>query len=361
YSHSAMVSLPPSPSISVSVSTPQANQPSIHSNLETEPTHTHTKCTEIITHEIDRLLHHIHELDHFRGQETHEISENVRINRSLGIHDLSLLGAEEEFNMPPPSPGWLSEPSSPSSDVTPSIISSSESSPEPSLSLTPSSSSPPPPSSPTPSMDSSSTACPVEEVMMTIIRDMLMQLHEQMTGLWDGQVSTNHILDELPQAGDAPRDDVEIHELLRHIENLIKTLIQRRQETTGEIRETRDESVTESDATLEILDVLHRGWSGRWGRPPPLIPFTYQPTVRPTRSRSTSPIRRWDSTPPPLDANHLIAKVQLEEMDAEERLVKDHEHPFCHQVDNLELEAGLAHIDDRQFIYMLAFVTMNMV
>ncbi|KAF8832992.1 hypothetical protein BDN67DRAFT_1073010 [Paxillus ammoniavirescens] len=190
---------------------------------------------------------------------------------------------------------------------------------------------------------------------MTIIRDMLTQLREQMTGLWDGQVSTNHILDELRQAGDAPRDDVEIHELLRHIENLIETLIQRRQETTGEIGETRDESVTESDATLEILDALHRGWSGRRGRvhapiprragpsldeqlwsllnappthgpgdvqPPPLIPFTYQPTVRPTRSRSASPIWRWDSTPPPLDANHLIAKVQLEEMDAEERLVK---------------------------------------
>ncbi|KAF8833074.1 hypothetical protein BDN67DRAFT_1072998 [Paxillus ammoniavirescens] len=283
------------------MTTPQANQPSIHSDLETEPTRTHTERTEIITHEIDRLLHHIHELVHFRGQETHEISENVRIIRDelidlseyvrtrlvatervvvaeqpgappvalpialtpppmrspsisssrsvssfLSSHhsdDLSLLGAEEEFNMPPPSPGWPSEPSLPSSDVTPSIISSSESSPEPSLSLTSSSSSPPPPSSPTPSTDSSSTARP-------------------MTGLWDGQVSTNHILDKLRQARDAPRDDVEIHELLRHIENLIETLIQRRQETTGEIGETRDESVTESDATLDILDALHRGWSG---------------------------------------------------------------------------------------------------
>ncbi|KAF8833964.1 hypothetical protein BDN67DRAFT_1072803 [Paxillus ammoniavirescens] len=212
YPHSAMVSLPPSPSISVSVSTPQANQPSIHSNLETEPTHTHTECTEIITHKIDRLLHHIHELDHFRGQETHEISENLSellLPNSQGLHlspaqielsyrvhsasyDLSLLGAEEEFDMPPPSPGWPSEPSSPSSDVTPSIISSSESSPEPSLLLT-SSSSPPP--------LLHHLLHPWTLVAQLIqsrgFRDMLTQLREQMTGLWDGQVSTNHILDEL--------------------------------------------------------------------------------------------------------------------------------------------------------------------
>ncbi|KAF9224785.1 hypothetical protein BS17DRAFT_731403 [Gyrodon lividus] len=436
YPHPTMIALPPSPaptqspapSISVSMSTPQSNQPSIHSDLETEPTHTHTERTETITHEIDRLLHHIHELDHFRGQETREILEDVRIIRdelldlseyvrtrlvatervvvterpgaplvprrdqSVGgisvisesrvvgprprprlvpitltpppvrspsisstrsissflssHHSDDLLSAdEEEFEMPPPSPAWPSEPSSPSSDVTPSIISSSESSPGPSLSLTSSSSSPtPPPSSPTPSTESSGTARPVEGVTMTIIRDMLTQLREQTTGLWDGQVSTNHILDELRQSRPVPQDNEEIHERLRHIETLVETLIDRRRETIEEVgthrretREARDESVTESDDPLDELESLRSRWDSLLrdrGRipihmpaprpagpsldeqlvellgappthlpadiqsPPALTPFVYQPAPRPSRSRSASPILRRESAPP---------------------------------------------------------------
>lgn len=42
----------------------------------------------MVTHEIDRLLHQIQELDRFRGQETQEISENVRIIRDE-LYDLS--------------------------------------------------------------------------------------------------------------------------------------------------------------------------------------------------------------------------------------------------------------------------------
>ena len=469
--------LSPVPSPSVSINTPSANQPSIHSQLETEPTHTPTERTEVITHEIDRLLHHIHELDRFRGQETQEISENVRIIRDelydlseyvrtrlvateafvaerpesppvprrdqsvgtitdlrdqsvgaitdhrdqsvgamsvvseprpappgprfqrpglvpialspppvrspsinstaysissfLSSHhsdDFSLLGTDEvEVVMAPPSPGWSSEPSSPSSDLTHSIVSSSESSPGPTLSLTSSSSSPtPPPSSPTPSTESTESSItarpfvPVEGITMTTIRDMLTQVREQTTALWEGQTSTNHMLDELRQARPAPQDNTEIFDRLHHIEALIRTLTDTRQDTarrdqrvavegteTVQISETiqresrhgEEGSVTESEDSQADADSLLSRWrvlvQGRErGRPPlrmpaprqagpsldeqlmellnvppapvssdiqpppQLIPFIYQPAPRPSRSRSTSPVLRPESGPP---------------------------------------------------------------
>ena len=67
----------PFPSLSLSI--PQVNKLSIHSKLEMELMHTHTEYTEVIIHEIDWLLHHIHELDYFKGQENHEISKNIWI------------------------------------------------------------------------------------------------------------------------------------------------------------------------------------------------------------------------------------------------------------------------------------------
>lgn len=437
------------PSPSLSLSTPQTNKPSI-SELETESTHTPTEHTEVITHEIDRLLHHIHELDRFRGQENHEISENVRIIRDelydlseyvrtrlaatervvvaerpeppvvprrdqsvgavsvvsdrrdqavgamsvisesraapagprsrpglipialtpppirapsisstrssmsfLSSHhsdDFSLLGADGEEVMSPPSPAWPSELSSPSSDLTPSIISSSESSPGPTLSLTSLSSSPtPPPSSPTPSTestDSSGTARPVEGITLTTVRDMLTQVREQTTALWEGQTATNEMLDELRQSRIAPQDNTEIVDRLHHIETLIQTLqatTERRQRTTAvEERETvrvsdttqvhrEDGSVAESEDSQADADSLLSRWRdmvrvGGRGRlpihmpaprqagpsldeqlmellnvppapfpsdiqpPPQLIPFVYQPAPRPSRSRSTSPV-----------------------------------------------------------------------
>ncbi|KAF8128709.1 hypothetical protein EV363DRAFT_412554 [Boletus edulis] len=357
-------SLAPSPS--VSSDTPQTNQPSIHSVLETVQTQTHTERTEVITHEIDRLLHHIHELDHLRSQERHEISENIRIIRDelydlseyvrthlveteglvvperpeppavshrdqsvvaiserrdqsvaamsvvsehritpigprsrhlipipltpppvrspstrstsssaslisfLSSHhsdDFSLLDVDEvEVEMHPPSPAWPSEPSSPSSGLTPSIISSSEPSPGPTLSLTSSSSSPtPPPSSPTlstgstTSSDSSGTARQVPGITLTTIRDMLAQVREQTTALWEGQAATNHVLDELRQSRPVPQDDTEIFERLHHIQALIETLIDARQVTTQrdrrDRRDQRDhEEAVEETETIRIID-----------------------------------------------------------------------------------------------------------
>ena len=374
----------PAPSPSVSSDTPQTNRPSIPSELETVPTPTRTERTEVITHEIDRLLHHIHELDHVRSQESHEISENVRIIRDelydlseyvrthlvetervvvteperpeppavshtdqsvatfsavserrdqsvaaisvvserrdrsvaamsvvseprvapagprshpglrpmllspppvrspsisstsssisfLSSHhsdDFSLLSLDEvEVEMTPPSPIWPSEPSLPSSDLTPSLISSSESSPGPTLSLTSSSSSPtPPPSSPTPSTestDSSETARQVPGITMTTIRDMLAQVREQTSALWEGQTSTNHLLDELRQSRPVPQDNTEIFERLHHIETLIETLINTRQEITR--RDQRDyldqqdhEEAVEETETIRVTDRTQR-------------------------------------------------------------------------------------------------------
>ncbi|KAG9313810.1 hypothetical protein JVU11DRAFT_6171 [Chiua virens] len=466
YPHPTMIPLPespapvyspvysPAPSPSVSVSTPQTYQPSIHSELETEPTHTHTERTEVITHEIDRLLHHIQQLDTFRGQENHEMSENIRAirdelydlseyvrthlvttervvvapapvppvvprrdqsvtaitatsehrDRSVGARsdvseprpsplgprmrpglipiplspppvrspslmsavstmsflsshhsdDFSLLGAdEEEVEMLPSSPVWPSEPSSPLSEPTLSLITTSESSPGPTLSLTSSSSSPtPPPSSPTPSTDSTDSSItarpvPVEGVSMTTIRDMLTQLREQTAALWDGQSSTNHMLDELRQSRPVPPDNREVLGRLDHIETLIQEMSNIR-DTTREHTTQRDERVetvrvsdrvreesvvdSEDDASLlsrwesmvesrrrgripshippprqagpsldeqlmELLNIPPAPVPSDIRPPPQLIPFIHQPAPRPARSRSTSPVLRPGTVP----------------------------------------------------------------
>ncbi|KAH0831167.1 hypothetical protein J3R83DRAFT_13743 [Lanmaoa asiatica] len=423
YPHPTMVPLPespapvyspdhsPAPSPSLSLSTPQTNQPSIRSELETEPTRTHTERTEgsgvsrnlrnvrIIRDELYDLSEYVRTrlvatervivaerpepptVPHrdqsvgamsfvsepraapagprsrpglipitltpppVRSPSISSTSSSVSFLSSHHSDDFSLLGVDEvEVEIPPRSPAWLSETSSPSSDLTPSIISSSESSPGPTLSLTSSSSSPtPPPSSPTPSTessDSSDTARPVEGITMTIIRDMLTQM-----------------LDELRQSRSAPQDNTELLERLHHIETLIETVINTQRATgpRGALEETEtiqvsdttqrvtthrvDGSVTESEDSQADADSLLSRWRdmvrarerGRFPihmpaprqaglsldeqlmellnvppapvpsdiQPPPqLIPFIYQPAPRPSRSRSTSPVPRGDSAPP---------------------------------------------------------------
>jgi hypothetical protein len=178
--------------------------------------------------------------------------------------DFSLLGTDE-VEMPPPSPVWLSEPSSPSSDPTLSIISSSESSPGPTLSLTSSSASltpTPPPSSPTPSTEStgsSVTARQVPGITMTAIRDMLAQVREQTSALWEGQTSTNDMLDELRQSRPVPQDNTEIFDRLHHIETLIQTLIDTRQDTAQrDQRDQRDQQEVEETETIRVIDTTQR-------------------------------------------------------------------------------------------------------
>ncbi|KAG1873070.1 hypothetical protein DFJ58DRAFT_409903 [Suillus subalutaceus] len=406
---------PTSVSMSVSVTTPHEDVPSIHSVLETEHTHTHTEQT--ITHDIDRLLHHIQEIDQFRGQETQEIAENVRairdelydlseyvrtrlvVERSppvptrdtsvggssvpstprgprprpgltlvemspppmhpsspsspssvmsfLSSHhsddDLSLLETEVEAQTVERSysisrePSWPSSSSSSSSPVTPSEISSSEPSPGPSLSATSSSSPTPPPSSPTPSTASTTTVRQRDSITIETLRDMLISLREQTTALWEGQMSTNHMLDELRETRSGPLDTTEFNDRFQAIEVLLRQLIDRRVETERPVHiQPPSESISDVGTDVDAEDFQQR-WQD-WTRllrdrvplaapqprrargnlddellallqapppqvpigvqpPPALIPFAYQPAVRPPRSRSTSPILRPSTYP----------------------------------------------------------------
>ncbi|KAF8556599.1 hypothetical protein OG21DRAFT_1482945 [Imleria badia] len=426
--HSPDHSSPPSPS--VSSDTPQTNQPSIHSELETVPTQTHTERTDVITHEIDRLLHHIHELDHVRGQESHEIAENVRIirdelydlseyvrthlvetervvvmeperpeppavfrrdqsvtamsvvserrdrsvdvmsvaseprvtpagprshpglrpmllspppTRALSVssrssvssflsshhsNDFSLLGLDEvEVEMAPSSPAWQSEPSSPSSDLTPSIISSSESSPGPTLSLTSSSSSPtPPPSSPTPSTestDSSETARQVWEQTMALWEvDWLNHIKTLIETLINSQqeipqrdrrdrqgaleeTETIHVTDTTQRVTRHRAEDSvsELEDFQTDVESLLSRW---RDMARGRDRDHIPIQVpvlhragpSLDEQLMELLNVPPAPVPSDIQPPPQLIPFVYQPAPRPSRSRSTSPVLRRDSAPP---------------------------------------------------------------
>jgi len=247
----------------------------------------------------------------------------------------------EEYELPS-SLAWLSSsPSSPSSDLTPSLVSSSEPSQGPTLSLTSSSLTPtPPPSSPMPSMSSSSTAHSVESPSFSVLCDMLTNLREQMNGLWEGQSSTHQMLDELRQSCPMPQDNVEVLECLDTIESLLQCVIERTESVTErcttetirehETRRPRVESISESSTDA---DSLYRRWSNLLHRPdhasmllhhdeqllellgappsqrpagvqppPPLIPFMYQPTQWLSRSRSASPDLERSATAPPFTA-----------------------------------------------------------
>ncbi|KAG2366333.1 hypothetical protein BDR07DRAFT_1480198 [Suillus spraguei] len=405
---------PTSVSMSVSVTTPHDDVPSIHSILETEDTrtHTHTHTEQTITHDIDRLIHHIQEIDQFRGQETQEIAENVRAIRdelydlseyvrtrlvverppAVPTRDMSVGGSSVlstprgprprpgiplvEMSPPPMRP---SSPSSPSSVMSflsshhsdddlslleteleaetversysisrepswPSSSSSSRAIPGPSLSAT-SSSSPtpppssptPPPSSPTPSTASATTVRQRDSITIETLRDMLTSLREQMTALWENQVSTNRVLDELHQTRSGPLDTTEFNDRFRAIEVLLRQLIDRRVETERPVHiQPPSESISDVGTDVDAEDFQQR-WQD-WTRllrdrvplaapqprrargnlddellallqapppqvpigvqpPPALIPFAYQPAVRPPRSRSTSPIVRSSTFP----------------------------------------------------------------
>ncbi|KAG2347113.1 hypothetical protein BDR05DRAFT_987725 [Suillus weaverae] len=252
--------------------------------------------------------------------------------------DLSLLETELEAETVERSysisrePSWPSSSSSSSSSVTPSEISSSEPSPGPSLSATSSSSPTPPPSSPTPSTASATTVRQRDSITIETLRDMLTSLREQTTALWEGQVSTNHLLDELRETRSGALDTTEFNDRFRAIEVLLRQLIDRRVETERSVHiQPPSESTSDVGTDVDAEDFQQR-WQD-WTRllrdrvplaapqprrargnlddellallqapppqvpigvqpPPALIPFAYQPAVRPPRSRSTSPIVR---------------------------------------------------------------------
>ncbi|KIK36453.1 hypothetical protein CY34DRAFT_41649, partial [Suillus luteus UH-Slu-Lm8-n1] len=85
----------------------------------------------------------------------------------------------------------------------------------------------PPPLSPTPSTTSVTTVRQRDSITIETLRDMLTSLREQTTALWEGQVSTNHMLDELRETRSGPLDTTEFNDRFRAIEVLLRQLIDR--------------------------------------------------------------------------------------------------------------------------------------
>ncbi len=95
----------PSVSISLSVSTPHGSIPSIHSDLDTVPSEPpepipSTSPSNILTHDINRLLQYLHVIDQARGEENQDLRDNVREIRGL-LGDL-LDEVRQRGDVPPP-------------------------------------------------------------------------------------------------------------------------------------------------------------------------------------------------------------------------------------------------------------------
>lgn len=225
--------------------------------------------------------------------------------------DFSLMESES-YPLGPHSPSWPS-----SSD-----ISSSTSGPFPSRS---SSSTPTgPPSSPTPTSSSIETVQPIApDDTLGHLRDLLNQLRDRTGALWDGQVSTNHMLDDL--RGRRAADQADLSGRLENMENLLQQLLD--QASRQAPRPPLESIYSTSSDAMSDLDSIRRRWDDLTRRrqqpihmpipvrtgpslddqladllgappsappppvqpPPPLIPFTYQPAARASRPRSISP------------------------------------------------------------------------
>jgi hypothetical protein len=204
---------------------------------------------------------------------------------------------------------------------SPSDESSSSSGPY--MSETSISSPPYPPGSPTPSSSSLETARPSPpDSTLRNLRDLLDQLRDQTGALWDGQVSTNHMLDDL--RGRRAEDSANANDRLRNIEGLLQQVLD---QASRQAPRPPLESVYSSSDGMSDLESIRRRWDDltrsrqqpiqmpqpvRPGPslddqladllgapppaapapvqpPPPLVPFTYQPAPRASRPRSMSP------------------------------------------------------------------------
>lgn len=176
-------------------------------------------------------------------------------------------------------------------------------------------------------------------------------IRDQLTALWDGQTSTNHMLDNLRERSVVPPPDhTELNNRIHRIENLLQSLISQRQPAEQPIPQEYmpqpSESIVSSDDGLAtIWDALHafpvspvsRGAApampvpvtARAGpsvvqeletfaatgqdehrpivvlHPPELVPFTYVPTPSDAHPMSDSPVSISDlppraATEPPL-------------------------------------------------------------
>ena len=102
------VPLPPSPSPStpsvsmrVSLSTPRGDTPSIASNLETVAT---DAPSHILTHDVNRLLQYLHDVNEARGAENKDLADNIQDIKGT-LEDLEALLRDRMFpERPPPVP-----------------------------------------------------------------------------------------------------------------------------------------------------------------------------------------------------------------------------------------------------------------
>jgi hypothetical protein len=202
---------------------------------------------------------------------------------------------------------------------------------------------PPPSPSPSPSTSTTSTATARPLPTPPDLLGPLNAIRDQLNALWDGQTSTNHMLDELRDRRIPQPDNRELIDRLHRIEDLLQALLSQepRERIVTEPAPPSPPSDATSDATSDSLSHLRRilgtfdsepemaapipararGPSlvqqldeilSSTANPPPLIveqpprlvPFVYQPAERGARPRSTSPVsisilpRRPDTEPP---------------------------------------------------------------
>ena len=193
--------------------------------------------------------------------------------------------------------------------------------------------------SPTPSEGSSATvrAMPtpgIDREVINRIRDVLDAVKDQTDALWDGQLSTNHVLDELRQRVPRTQDNAELLDRLQRLEDLINRLAdaQARARAPSPERESLFDSGSDTSTAIRRL-------RERWDRmrretptliapapmrprtslddmmaellrppqlpapmqiqpPPTFVPLNFRPDARGPRPRSASPTLLTELPPP---------------------------------------------------------------
>ncbi|KAA1474371.1 hypothetical protein DENSPDRAFT_882747 [Dentipellis sp. KUC8613] len=365
----------PTPSLSVSMSTPHSDAPSIHS-LETIASQ---GPREIVTHDVNRLLEFLNRVEGLREEDNQGLHDHLNDiqddPRDIAIpltppplrplsptaSSLSSVGSflpsyhSDDFSLmesesypirdslpssPSSSSSFSSSPSSSSVELPVSTPSSPVTS-GPYLSKTSSFTPTPPPSSPTPTNSSSETARPRVQVPSNLedLRNLLnavKEVKEDTSALWDGQLSTNHILDELRQRWPRGQDNAELNDRMQRIEDLLQRVLadsQGRPQPPSERPESHYDSGSDISSVFERLrqqwdrrhqdapaliaptpmrarsslddlmaDLLRSGPQPQTQPvqpPPPLVPLIFRPDLRGSRPRSVSPTIATELPPRP--------------------------------------------------------------
>ncbi|KAH9169356.1 hypothetical protein EDB89DRAFT_1479631 [Lactarius sanguifluus] len=193
--------------------------------------------------------------------------------------------------------------------------------------------------SPTPSAVSSATvrAVPttpgIDREVINRIRDVLDAVKGQTDALWDGQLSTNHVLDELRQRVPRTQDNTELVERLQRLEDLInrladaqararalspqpESLFDSGSDTSTAIRRLRERwdrmrretptliaptpmrpRTSLDDMMAELLRPPQPTAAVQIQPPPTFVPLNFRPDARGPRPRSASPTLLGDLPP----------------------------------------------------------------